>query len=464
MDDKVIATVKKYNMLNKGDGVVVGVSGGPDSLCLLYVLYNLRETFDLNLYVAHVNHGIRGNEADEDARFVEKTASILGLPFFILVVNVPEIVKNTGLSSELVGRNIRYEFFNEIALKEGARRIAVAHNKNDLAETFLLHLIRGSGPTGLVGIRPVNGRIIRPLIEVSRREIEEYLKANNIEPRIDATNYEEIYDRNRVRLKILPYMEELNPGVVDSIARTAALLREDEDFFEDIVLKLSGDCISSEDGRVSVEMQSLLRMQPSVRNRVIRHAVKLAKGDYLNIELKNIEDVVELASKGQTGSRINLPDGLVVEVSYGRIIFRNNEAEKVGIFYYEIEPGHEVLIPEVGATVMTELLVRDEIEFEHNRLTAYIDFDKVKNGLAVRNRRPGDRIAPLGMSGTKKLKELFIDEKIPREKRDSIPIIVDGDEVVWVVGVRLSERYKVDRYTKNVLRIVFYSSARTNGA
>ncbi|TZE81585.1 tRNA lysidine(34) synthetase TilS [Calorimonas adulescens] len=460
MEDKVIATIKKYNMLEKGDGVVVGVSGGPDSLCLLYILYSLKETFDLNLYVAHVNHGIRGTEADEDAIFVEKIAGTLGLPFFVRRVNVPEIVKKTGLSSELVGRNVRYEFFNEIALKKQANRIAVAHNKNDLAETFLLHLIRGSGTTGLVGIRPVNGKIIRPLIEVSRSEIEEYLSLQGIEPRIDATNYEAVYDRNRVRLRILPAMEEINPDVVDSIARTATLLREDEEFFEDIVLKFLNDFVNYEDGRVTVEIQNLLRLPISIRNRVIRYAVKLVKGNYLNLGLKNVEDVVKLALKCQTGSSVDLPDGLVVEVSYGKIIFRNSSTEKVGMFYYEIEPGREVFIPEIGTVLKTELLVRDEVEFEHNRLTAYIDFDKVKNGLAVRNRRPGDRIAPLGMTGTKKLKELFIDNKIPKEKRDHIPLIVDGDEVVWAAGVRLSERYKVDRETKNVLRIVFSNDIR----
>ncbi len=464
MEDKIISTIKRYDMLKSGDGVVVGVSGGPDSLCLLYILYGMREEFGLNLYVAHINHGIRGNEADEDARFVEETAGILDLPFFMRKVNVPEIAENTGLSCELVGRNIRYEFFDEVAVKTQAQKIAVAHNKNDLAETFLLHLIRGSGPTGLVGIRPVNGRVIRPLIEVSREEIEEYIRSNGLKPRIDATNYEEIYNRNRVRLKVIPCMETLNPGLIDSIARTASILRDDEDFFDNIVRKLAKDCIRTEDGGVSVDVRQLLLMRPSVRNRVIRYAVKLLKGDYLNLELKHIDDVVGLAGGCRTGSSINLPGGLAAEVSYGRIIFRNDEIKKVGMFYYEMRQGQELFLPDIGAVVTAKLLSKDEIEIDHNSLTAYIDYDKVKNGLAVRNRRPGDRIAPLGMTGTKKLKELLIDEKIPREKRDAIPIVVDGDELVWVVGVRLSEKYKVDGSTVNVMQIVYRAAPKFDTA
>ncbi len=464
MEDKVISTIEYYNMLEKNDGVVVGVSGGPDSLSLLYILYDIRGKFGLKLYVAHINHGIRGYEADEDARFVEKTAGILDLPFFVRKVNVPEIVKETGVSSEMVGRNIRYNFFNEVAAKNGAQKIAVAHNKNDLAETFLLHLIRGSGPTGLVGIRPVNGRVIRPLIDISREEIDEYIRSNNLKPRIDATNYEEIYNRNRVRLKIIPYMQKLNPEVVDSIARTSALLREDESFFEDIVQKLEQDCINVEAGRVSVSAEKLLQFKPSVRNRVIRYAVKLLKGDYLNLELKHIGYVVNLAKDCRTGSRIDLPDGLVAEARYGKIIFMKGAVKGPGMFYYELQPGQELFLPGLGCEISARPLVKDEMELQHNLLTAYIDYDKVKNGLAVRNRRPGDRLVPLGMKGTKKLKKLLIDEKIPREERDSIPIVVDGDELVWVAGVRLSERYKVDSFTENVLQLICSLSSKFDTA
>ncbi|MEQ2129757.1 tRNA lysidine(34) synthetase TilS [Caldanaerobacter subterraneus KAk] len=455
MIEKVLRTIEKYNMIEKDDKIVMGISGGPDSLCMLDVLFNLKGKFNLKLYVVHVNHMIRGEDAKKDAEFVEKLCKDLDLPFFLFEENVPYLAKKMGLSEEQAGRYVRYKAFEETLKRVGGNKIAVAHNKNDVAETVLLNILRGTGLRGLIGIKPVNGNIIRPLIEIERREIEKYLKDKNLHPRIDHTNYEDLYTRNKIRLKVIPHIEEVfKIDLVENLSRMAAILLEEDDYLEAKCEEVFNQICEINGEEIKVDVDALKSQHTAIKRRLVRRMYFYVKGETNGLEYGHVEDVLNLLDK-PTSSKIDLPFEIEALKMYNNLVIRKKKAKEKVKFKEVLKIPGVTTIEGIGKFKAYVVDISQVDDFNKGEYIKFFDYDKIKGEIVVKSREDGDRFSPLGMRGTKKLKEFFIDEKIPREERDYIPLVAIGKEIVWVVGYRMSEKFKVDKNTLKVLVIEY---------
>ena len=452
--DIAYSTIKKYNMLESGDKVIIGVSGGPDSLCLLHLLNKLKSNFDLELYVVHVNHGLRGNNADEDEKFVKRFADSLNLPVFTKCIEIKRLAEINKITIEEAGREARYSYFTSVLKQVGGNKIAVGHNKCDRVETLLLNLIRGSGMEGLKGIDPIRDNIIRPLIEVDRQKIELYCKENELIPREDESNKQTNYARNKIRLDLIPYLQEnYNSNIVEALSRTIQLIYDENNFLSNLSKKYYDHCLSKFRGReVILNLKKFNLLDQAMKRRVVRLAVEQVKGDVRAVEKVHIEQAVGLAQRGKTGTKLKLPKGLKIEIEYCELKIKLKQDNPEPNYLYVIPIQGEVEIPELEATIISRLLSADKIStIDKSSYTCMLDKEKIIDNIVVRSRRNGDIINPSGMKGTKKLKDYFIDEKIPRGERACIPLIATGNEVIWIIGRRLSEKYKVSKYTKEVL-------------
>ncbi|HHW47211.1 MAG TPA: tRNA lysidine(34) synthetase TilS [Clostridiaceae bacterium] len=460
MIERVSNTIKKYNLIENGDKIVVGISGGPDSVCLLHILHRLIPEYGLKLYALHVNHMLRGEDADLDELFVKEFCKSLGVPLRIIARDINKISKSSGVSIEEAGRDIRYRAFEQYAADVGASKIAVAHNKNDLVETVLMNIIRGTGLEGLTGIDYMRGRIIRPLLDIDRKDIEEYCRQNNLSPRIDLSNLENKYTRNKVRLDLIPYITRMfDVDVVESVYRLAALLKDDNDLIEKLALETYTSCVASrQPDTVSLDIAQLKKNHVSLVKRVLRNAIKDVKGNIKGIESKHIDMLIDLMESGRTGIEIHLPGRIRAAKSYG-ILRIGLDAKKIKtpLFEAEINVPGITMVPVLNASIEASVVEKKLISIEqynnlrYNSLVQFFDYDKLNTGIYVRNRRNGDIFKPLKSNGTKKLKEYFIDNKIPCEKRDEIPLVAKENEIVWVIGYKISDKFKVTENTKSVL-------------
>lgn len=449
MRDKVIYTIERYNMISKGDGVVVGFSGGPDSLALLHVLWSLRRLYDIKIYAVHLNHMIRGEEAFRDEGFARSFAEQHDIPFFSRRIKVEDFAKQSGMSSEEAGRYLRYGLFNEIADEVGASKIAIAHNMNDQAETMIMRFFRGTGISGMVGIKPVrDNRYIRPIISCSRNEIEDYCRNNHLNPVIDSTNNEVIYSRNKIRNHVIPYIKDnFNKNIVEGLYRSSEILRDEDDYLNSrALIELEG--IKIENG---FSVKDFNMLHPALKRRIIRMLILRIKGDLIGIEIKHIDECIELIAKGHTGKTLNLPKELECKVEYE--LFKIQRKNIVMDYSYKLLIPGCTRVDEAGITICTSILEKSLQTFKDKQFIKYFDYDKIGNMVEVRNRRDGDFIFPKGMSGKKKLKEIFIDKKIPRDKRNRIPLVVFNNEVLWAFELRDSRNYKINENTKRILEI-----------
>lgn len=314
MKQKVIETIKKYNLIEKGDKIVIGVSGGPDSITLLNILKELKENNELDIkfdiYVAHINHLIR-KEATSDEEYVKKYCQNNNIECFIKRVKVEEIAKQEKIGTEEAGRNIRYEFFNEILKKTNSNKIAIAHNKNDNAETILMNLLRGSGSKGLKGIEAKRNNIIRPLIECNRLEIEEYCEKNNLKPRIDKTNKENIYTRNKIRNLLIPYIEkEFNPNIIETLDRLSKVIKEENDYLEKTVKETYKEILVEEDKKnkqIILDLKKFNNLEKVIKNRIVLYTINKLFGNNKGIEKKHIDDIIKLCSNN-IGNKYLIPN------------------------------------------------------------------------------------------------------------------------------------------------------------
>lgn len=449
MREKVISTIEKYGMIEKGDGIVVGLSGGPDSTCLIHVLSTIRELYDIKIYAVHLNHMIRDAEALRDEQFSMELANKLDIPFFSKQVPVEEFARNNKLSTEEAGRIIRYEYFEDIIKKTGAKKIALAHNMNDQAETMLMHFIRGSGLNGISGIRPFReGKYIRPIIGCSREEIEEYCSINKLNPVIDSTNEEKIYTRNRVRLELIPYIKKyFNPNLVESLYKVSDIISYEDEYLNSRTF-IELDRIRTGD---FVDINSFNLLHISLRRRMIRVLIEGVKGDLDGIESKHISDCIEFIEKKHTGRTLSLPDGMECIIQYDN--FKISKKEEIIDFEYSLKIPGDTFIKECNCIVNINIIEKRELFFNDSQFIKYFDYDKIKGGITARNKRDGDYIYPKGMRGKKKIKDIFIDKKIPREQREKTLLITKESEVVWLQGLRDSRNYKIDENTVNIIKI-----------
>ena len=451
--NKIRVTINRYAMIRHGERIVVAVSGGPDSVCLLDMLYRLRDDLGVKLYVAHFDHGLRPGEDEHETRFVKSLAASLDLPF---------VFKKAGPGMEGDGpleeraRKARYAFLYQAGKKLSARKIATGHNLNDQSETVLMRLLRGSGVSGLAGIPPVrDGRIIRPLIHITREEIMAYVAQRGLGYVTDSSNSETRFLRNRIRRELLPGLREIQPRVVELLGRTAEIMRMEDAWMaaaaEEWVVKTA----RIRQGReVRIPLASFIHLPEAMKYRVIRHALKLTGGTLRKINLRHIEEANRLTVSSKPQARIDLPNGLKIQRIYDGLVFSRQEKKALDVFSYTLDGPGTFHLEVLGCTASVRECEKTAMSYEHSSpWTAFLNADQLSCPLEIRNFRVGDRFVPLGMSGHRKLKDFFIDLKIPSEDRARIPILTCRNQPVWVCGFRIDERYKVTPQTQKVLKV-----------
>ena len=461
MLQKVLQTIQTYRMLSPGDKVIVGLSGGADSVALLHLLKKSQDHLNIHLFAAHVNHGLRGEAAGGDAAFVQNLCKQWDIPVYFKEADVRALAQTMGQSEEEVGRQIRYDFFNWVKTEVGGNKIATAHHKNDQAETILHNLIRGTGMQGLTGIQPVSGNLlIRPLIEVTKVEIMEYLELHQLFYREDATNQDSVYTRNRIRNQLIPSLEkDFNPDIVDSLTRMAGILREEEGFLTGYSEYIYHKDAQPFDGRITFDLYSFLTYHRTIQKRLVRMALNELRGNLHDVASIHVDAVLKLAEVGRTGSKTIIPGSdrgapeVQAEVSYG-----NLQLQKAGdplpsaILEHSLDLPGQLTLEVPPMKITAEKTNRNEgLAFSPECI--YIDGDKIKGKLIIRSRKNGDRFQPLGMQGTKKLKDFFIDRKVPAAQRDFIPLLVDEENIIWVAGYQMHQDYRITRSSENIVKI-----------
>ena len=432
--DKVKNTIKKYSLINKGESVLVALSGGSDSVAMLHILFVLSKELDFKLYCAHINHNLR-DEAKSDEEFVRAFSEKLGIECFTKSADVLIYAKENSISTELAGRKIRYDYFDELLIKHSIDILATAHNKNDSAESILLHLIRGCALDGMCGI-PVcrNGYIIRPIIDLSKSEIEKYCKDNDLEFVVDKTNFETDYTRNKIRLNLIPMIEEdLNPNFIKTLTDNSQIFKETISFIENYT-NLVYDKLCRREKLILSEL--INEEDIIIKNVIMKHFKNYTKREQ-NLSQLYINEIVRLIKANDTSKKINLPDGITAKIEYGTLFFEDTKRESVA-FEYEIVPDKECYIKECDIGI----LISEEKEIKKNtkdKIYFYVNEDKK---FKVRNRRVGEKFMPVGMKGTKKLSDYFTDLKIPASERERIAILTYDDDIVWVVGKRADRRFE----------------------
>ena len=451
---KAEKTIDHYNMIKPKDRILVAVSGGPDSVALLLVLLELMNDFNLSLYVAHVNHKLRGKESDKDQEFVRKLASDLKLKFFTRSFQVKKEAQKLKLSVEECARKKRYGYLNSLADKLKAQKIALGHNFNDQAETVLIRLIRGSGSLGLSGIPPVKSRIIRPLIEMKREEIETFLKQKKIPFRIDSSNLRTDYLRNKVRLKLLPILKKgYNPKIEEVLNRTAFILRSEERYINQKALKAYSRVILREQNdKIILDSRRFLGYDDSIKRFMIRNCVKKLKGDLMELTYDKVESLLNLMQQGKSGKSVDLLDDIYGDITKDCISVYKKKSKNFN--YYVSLPGKSE-IKKLKVGIDSEILSSPSKRNIKNqdKLTAFLDMNKLKPPLRLRSRMNGDRFRPLGMRGTKSVADYLVDTKVPRCDRDEVMLLTSKNKIAWLVGYRISEDFKVTNKTNKVIKI-----------
>ncbi len=439
--------------------IVVSVSGGVDSITLLRLLYELKDEQDLELSVAHLDHGIRGVASEEDAEFVREVAGKLGLPSTVEKRDVKDL-SDTAFSLEEAARRVRYDFLEEVKKKEAADYVALGHNRDDQVETVLMHLIQGTGLRGLGGMDPVRDFYVRPLLNTSRREIRDYAETNGLNYRQDETNRDTDHLRNRIRHELLPELEEnYNPQIRKKVKELSSLADEARSFIQEKVTKEIEELdVEREDDQIRFQREGIQKLHPYLKKAVLRRLILKVRGSLKDVTSSHVRKVIDQLEKNPTVAQLDLP-GVRFILRNGTARFleaRKKVSENTRVeFDYEIELGEALVLEEAGMELTLQRTPGQDIpdpgDFSADSLTEVVDWSKVEQPIHVRNRKPGDRFVPLGMDGEKKLKDFFIDEKVPREERNYVPLVCDRNGVIWVVGYRIDERYKIKHTTEKGL-------------
>lgn len=456
MREKVIKYIEENKLLEKKDKVLVALSGGPDSVCLLHMLYTLRDIYEFELGAVHINHMLRGEESDGDEEYVEKLCDNLGIKCYVKRIDIDYIAEEQKISLEVAGRQERYKVFEELKKQYGYNKVAVAHNANDQAETILMRLMRGTGLEGLTGIKAIrDGNIIRPILCLNRDEIEKYCESNKLYPRIDSSNKEKVYSRNKVRLDILPYMREnFNDDIIDSLNRMALLLQKDNEFIEEYSNKCYNVYCEEGCNGLVISKELFIKEKEAIVTRVIKKSFKKISKSYQNFEMKHIYDIATLTQKS-SGKMINLTNNIIAQNIYGDIILKVKKSDNIVNEAIEVNIDSDFMVLEYGKYKIKFEKNVNKADFSKNNLIKLFDYDKIDKEIIIRNRNDGDKIVPLGMKGSKKLKDIFIDLKVPRDERKDIPIVAIGERIAWVVGCKTSDEFKITKDTKNILKITF---------
>jgi tRNA(Ile)-lysidine synthase len=465
MKHKVKNFIQKENLLSPGERILVAVSGGPDSVALLHLLYELREELGVDLEVAHLQHGIRGEEAKQDARFVAELAELLKLPFHLKEIDLPRMKSNAGKGNlEAWAREERYRFFADVVRERKLDKVAMAHTEDDQAETVLMWLLRGTGMKGLSGMSPLHHHrvaagdsmetltVIRPLIGVSKAEIVEYLEDRKLNYRLDRSNLDSSLLRNWIRLELLPKIQQrVGSGFSARLSRQAELLRDEDSFLAELARK-SYESMCDSNG---LSLAALLREPEALQRRILRHWIGRTRGHLRGLEFVHIDEFLRLMNEGPPQGRLAIPGGWELVREYNRIkLSKASRSLKRICYSYHFTVGALLRIPEAGMQLSSKQVDTPFGPKATDPLESMFDLGELPGPLVVRNFRRGDRLKPLGMSGHhKKLKDLFIDMKVPLSVRATLPLLTTGDEILWVPGYAQSEIARVSAKTKSVLHI-----------
>ena len=470
MIKKVLEYVKKYHMIESGDTIVAGVSGGADSVCLLFMLAEMQKQISFSVEVVHVNHKVRPDAA-QDACFVRELCAKQGIAFHLVEENVKERAKECGISEEEAGRAVRYDAF-EKALENKKGKIAVAHNSNDRAETMLFHLFRGTGLTGASGIRPVNGKIIRPLLCLRRSEIEQWLETEGYSFCQDSTNAQDFYTRNRIRHHILPYAEqEICQGAVANMSRAADQLLSAEEYIARQTKAAMERCVQVEDEgeTVIIKIPELLKEDTYLRGRILMESVAMAAGRKKDITAAHIHSMESLF-RGEGSKELHLPYGITVYKKYELGMIQRKD-KKIGLnkaeceisipisLYIENRVGEGALrlsavrVPGLGMVEFTVFSRKDSQNIPEKTYTKWFDYDKIETSFSIRRWKTGDYLTIDQEMNHKSFRRYMIETKIPVPRRNSVWLFAEGSHVMWVPGGRMSTYYKVTQQTKTILQI-----------
>lgn len=466
LEQRVMAYCRTHQLFEAGDGVVLGVSGGADSVCLLFALHRLRRELGISLYVVHVNHGIRP-DAGEDVDYVEQLCRRLQVPFSLVETDVQAFARRQGCSEEEAGRQVRYEAFEREMERRKAHKIAVAHHAGDRAETMLFNLFRGTGLAGLASIRPVRGRIVRPLLGMERRDIEAYLEQIQVSYCLDSTNDTDAYARNRIRHHVLPYVEqEICRGASAHLCRSADIFSEIEDYMEEQIHRARQLCVTRENARMNICCPDFETLHPALQKGLILSLLKEISPAHRDMGVQQVDQVLELCM--QPGNRqICLPQKICAGRSYDKVFLEvwqeeAQTAENSVQIRVPQSPGECISCLVPGGTLWLRRFdaKKKNVNLLGNQYTKWLDCDRIKELLEWRTRRTGDYLeirTPAGC-GRKSIKNLFVDEKIPRRERDEIPLLAQGSHILWVAGGRICESCKIDSDTRQILQVEYKRS------
>ncbi len=490
LEQRVLHFIQEHHLVPSHSHLLVAVSGGPDSVCLLHILVKLRDELEIRLHVAHLNHQLRGAESEADAQYVSNLARRLGIPATIEQRDVKGYQRHKRISLEEAAREVRYTFLAQVAKAIGASQVAVGHTRDDHIETVLMHLVRGTGTRGLRGLQPraewqSSGNsltIIRPLLQVSREETASYCHDHELMPRIDASNLSLSPLRNRIRHQLLPLLKSYNPQVTEALLRTAEIASDDLAVIDKEGIQLWDEIAQRQEKTIILDKARLLELPSALKRHLLRMSIEKLLGNVMDIEMRHIEEIMGSLTK-PAGKRLSLPGGLIFSVEYDRYLIGKDPAALSPFPTIEGEPRLKLpgktTLPgwRVEATIIVPSAVKGKPEgvlapletmtpldkgkgtkgigLINNDFTAYFDLDKTGDKLVVRSRRPGDRFQPLGMSQPKKLNEFMIDAKIPQAWRRRIPLVCSPRHIIWVVGWRIDDRVKVTESTKQILCLKF---------
>lgn len=468
----VAKTIATYDMLKSEDAVLIGVSGGPDSVALLHILIALASKFSLRLGVAHLNHCLRQVESDDDAKFVASLSKTVELPCYIHKENVMKYQKENKLSLEDAARRVRYTFFNKVAKQNDYNKIALGHHCDDNAELVLMNLFRGSGALGLSGIPPIrNNQIIRPLIHSRRSDIITFLKENRFEYAADKSNMETRYLRNKIRHHLIPRLKTAyNPNIIETLNRLTVIINSEEEWIDNEISQLIKKImVDRKQDHVTLSISKLKKTHLAQQRRIFRKAIHFVKGDLRRISFTHIDAIARLLTSRSTNGSLDLPHSIRVRKVEDSLVFtkekgvlrnlnRNDQRPEKVSFNYIIEKPTHLFIKEIDTN-----MVFSEMRYEHmpnfhlaGQHTAFVDKNRLRFPLTVRNYRSDDRFRPLGMDGTQKVKKYFINNKVPLADRYRCPVVASQGKIIWLGGHRIDESVKLTPSTRKVMKIELF--------
>jgi tRNA(Ile)-lysidine synthase len=459
-EGKVLRFIQEHNLFSDAAMVVVAVSGGPDSVCLLHIMASLQNELDINVQAAHLNHKLREEESDGDAKYVSDLCHNMGIPCTIEERNVQEYRQQYGGTLEEAAREVRYQFLAETAENLGTNCVVTGHTKDDNVETILLHIVRGTGTRGLRGLLPETAlgkiRVVRPLLGLTREETVGYCREHDLQPRQDSSNLSLSPLRNRIRQQLIPLMETYNESVGDALLRLTASASDELDYLDSVVDDIKDNIVIEQGNSLSIDKKSFLSVHPALKRHLLRDSVYRIAGTLKDIETRHIEYMLEL-TENQPGKMIHLPEGLTFAVDYDRFVLTsdpNLEATLPAIpDEYKLNVPGQTEIP--GWNIIAEIIDSSGSSQEHDAFTASFDLQKTGDELIVRSRKPADRFQPLGMSHDKKVGEFMINEKIPQASRERVPVVCSPDQIIWVAGYRIDNRVRITPDTDKVLKLRF---------